>query len=402
MQSVKAKLDESFSVVIIGGGSAGISVASRLVRYLDPRKILIVEPSEKHYYQPMWTLVGAGQVRKETTERDESRLIPSGVQWMKKFVTEIHPEENFVTLEDGSQVRYQFLVVCPGIQQDWNKIQGLEKSLGRGGVCSNYDYKYVDYTWKVLQSTMKGRLVFMVPPMPIKCPGAPQKIMWLAEDYLREKGVRKSCEIHFVSAPETIFGVPRYREPLERLLRERGVHAAFGKNLVGIDGEKKIAEFVDLKSGEKMAMNYDMLHVVPPMSAPDFLKKGPLVNQAGWVDVDKNTLQHVKYPNVFSLGDASSAPCSKTGAAIRKQAPVVVENLMSMMKSEGLRGVYDGYASCPLVTRKNRCILAEFGYDGKIMETFPFAQNKERWSMYLLKRHVLPRMYWDFMLKGKG
>ncbi len=393
--------ESSFDYVIVGAGSAGISVASRLKKKFPDQSVAIIDPSEQHYYQPLWTLVGAGQTTKESTGREIKGLIPRGVQWIKDKVDTFNPEENSVALKnEGRSLTYKYLIVAPGIQLDWGKIGGIEGKMGSNGLCSNYDFNYVNSTWENLNNFKGGRAIFTMPPMPIKCPGAPQKIMWLAEDLFTRKGIRDKCEVIFVSATPNIFGVEKYRNALNKLLEERNIKTYFSTNLESVDAENKKATFKDLKSGDTLDLDYDMLHLVPPQSAPDFIKSSPLSNEGGWVDVDKHTLQHQKYSNIFSLGDSISAPCSKTGAAIRKQAPVVTENLASLARDLDLKAKYDGYASCPLVTRHNKCILAEFGYDGKIMETFPFDQSKERWSMYILKRYLLPKLYWNFMLKG--
>ncbi len=296
---------------------------------------------------------------------------------------------------------YDYLIVCPGIQIDWNKVEGLEETIGKNGVCSNYSYKTVESTWEFLQKTKEGRAIFTFPNTPIKCGGAPQKIMYLAEEYFREKGLRNKIEVEFASAGEKIFGVEKYRNSLEKIIKDRDIKTHFQINLEKIDGENKIAYFRDLKTNDLIEKSFSMIHVTPPMSAPDFIKNSPLRNAEGWVDIDPNSLRHKKYSNIFSLGDASSAPTAKTGAAIRKQAPVLIQNLLSHIDGKELLAKYNGYSSCPLVTGKGKLILAEFDYDGKPAETFPFDQSKERKSMYWLKKYLLPPIYWYGMLKGR-
>ena len=188
---------------------------------------------------------------------------------------------------------------------------------------------------------------------------------------------------------------------LDEIVEARGIETAFRQSLVSIRAKSREAVFRHLDEDREVVLPYDMIHVTPPQSAPDFVKRSALANEAGWVDVDKHTTQHVRFPNVFSLGDASSLPCSKTGAAIRKQAPVTARNVLDLRAGRELSGRYDGYASCPLVTGYGRVVLAEFGYDGKIMETFGVNQAKERFSMYALKAHALPSMYWHGMLQGR-
>jgi sulfide:quinone oxidoreductase len=388
-------------VVIVGGGTAGLSVAARLTKLKD-LDVIIIEPSEKHYYQPLWTLVGGGILPKEASERNEQDYVPSGAKWIKDKVTEFLPHENAVLTTANGKISYDFLIVAPGIQIDWDKIKGLPETIGKDGVCSNYSYETVDSTWQFIRSLKGGNAIFTQPNTPIKCGGAPQKIAYLAEDYFRRNGLRDKVTVKFISGMPSIFSVPRYAAALMKHCEEKGIETKFKYNLVEIRPKSKEAIFNHVETGEELIEKYDLLHVTPPMSAPDFIKRSPLANEAGWVDVDKYTLQHNKFPNIFSLGDASSLPTSKTGAAIRKQVPVLVKNLQHAIKGEPLSAKYNGYTSCPLVTGYRSLILAEFDYDLKPQETFPFDQSKERYSMYLLKRYVLPQLYWHGMLKGRA
>jgi len=389
-------------IVIVGGGSAGITVAARLATTLPQPDIAIIEPSATHYYQPLWTLVGGGVFSKAVTERDEATLIPQGVTWIQDAVSEFSPEDNTVLTRGGNKVQYDYLVVAPGIQIDWDKVKGLKAAIGKEGVCSNYAYEYVDKTWECLRNFKGGNAIFTQPNTPIKCGGAPQKIMYLADDYFRKTGVRERANVIFASAAGGIFAVQKYAKALDRVVARKGVEARFKHNLVEIRPETKEAVFQRLDTDEQVVLPYAMIHVTPPMSAPDFIKHSPLANEAGWVDVDKYTLQHTRYANIFSLGDASSLPTSKTGAAIRKQAPVLVKNLVAVMHGTPLTTRYDGYTSCPLVTGYGKLILAEFDYDGNPAETFPFDQSKERYSMYVLKAYGLPALFWHGMLKGRA
>lgn len=390
-------------LLIVGGGTAGITVAAQLMQQESAPKIAIIEPSPSHFYQPLWTLVGGGVFPREASMRPTADYIPSGVTWIRDSVESFDPDKNALKLASGATLTYDQLVVAPGIQLDWAKIQGLPEALGKDGVTSNYSYDSVNYTWELIQAFQGGDAVFTFPSTPIKCAGAPQKIMWLAEESFRRRGVRAKARITFASAGAAIFGVPKYRAALDKLVVERSIQTQFGKDLVAVRPKSREAVFRDVAKGEEVVLKYDLLHVTPPQSAPDFVKRSPLAqkNALGWVDVDMHTLQHVRYKNVFSLGDASSLPCSKTGAAIRKQAPVAVANIMAQRCDRPLAARYDGYASCPLVTGYGKVILAEFGYDGVIMETFPFDQAKERYSMYALKAHALPNAYWHGMLRGR-
>jgi sulfide:quinone oxidoreductase len=389
------------NIVIVGGGTAGIAVAARLAKHFPSNEITIFEPAEIHYYQPLWTLVGAGICPLEESARPMAELIPAGVRWIREKVTAFQPAQNTLSSESGSW-NYQWLIVCPGIQVNWNAISGLPETLGKNGVCSNYSEHHVNYTWEQFQAFKGGRALFTFPKTPVKCAGAPQKIMYLFEDYVRRQGLRNSAEVHFMSAGEAIFGVPKYKKALSELIERRGIQTSFKRNLIAIDGSQKVATFEILGTNQTVDEKFDFIHVCPPMSAPQFIKDSPLANTDGWIDVNKHSLQHNKFANIFALGDASSLPTSRTGAAIRKQAPVLVENLLAAINKRSMLGHYNGYSSCPIVTGYGSLILAEFDYDGTPTETFPFDQSKERWSLYMLKRHVLPVMYWQGMMKGRA
>lgn len=392
------------TIVIVGGGNAGISVAAKLLLKNKQLDIAIIEPSGKHYYQPAWTLVGAGVYDIQNTIRDESSVMPEGVKWIRQKVVSFQPEANMITLDNQESVGYDWLVVAPGIQLNWNEVEGLKESLGKNGVCSNYGVDLAPYTWECIRNFKGGKALFTNPHTPVKCGGAPHKIMWLAADYFKKHGVFEKSEIQYWSGGTRLFGVEKYEKTLKKVAARDKVKMEFFTKLVAIDGPNKIAKFVGIgeqNKGREYEVAFDMIHVTPPQSAPDFVRHSPLANAAGWVDVDKYSLQHVRYPNIFSLGDASSLPTSRTGAAIRKQAPVLVKNLLAVMNNQLPAARYTGYTSCPVVTGYGKLVLCEFDYNNKPMETFPFDQSKERWSMYQLKTKVLPWLYWHKILPGK-
>jgi sulfide:quinone oxidoreductase len=391
---------EHHKILIVGGGTAGISVAHRIMRAIGNVGIAIIEPSEKHYYQPLWTLVGAGIFPREESERDEYSLIPSGVKWIKERAIDVKPERNVVKLEGGREVSYDYLVMATGLQLDWRKIKGLTEALGKDGVCSNYCYSLVEKTWEFISNFSGGTALFTQPNTPVKCGGAPQKIAYLAEDHFQISGIRDRVNMIFASANPSIFSVAKYAATLTKVIERKRIKTMFRHDLIAIDGEAKRATFQNLDTGATVDVDYDLLHVTPPMSAPDFIKQSALADGGGWVDVNKATLQHTRFANVFALGDCSNLPTSKTGAAIRKQSPVLVANLISQMRGESLAESYDGYTSCPLVTGYSSLVLAEFDYDLIPQESFPFDQSEERYSMYVFKKDILPQIYWKGMMKG--
>jgi sulfide:quinone oxidoreductase len=389
-------------IVIVGGGNAGISIASQLLRKDSSLDIAIIDGAKKHYYQPAWTLVGGGEFNIQDTERDEASVIPAGTTWIQQMVSGFKPEENKVTLADGTEVGYDYLVAAPGIQLNWGEIKGLKENLGKNGVCSNYSFETAPYTWECIQKTRGGKAIFTNPHTPIKCGGAPQKIMYLAADYFKKYGI--DSQVEFWSGGTRVFGVEKYENTLKKVIARYGINTQFFVKLDEIDGPNKKAKFVGIGESNKDQeywVEYDMIHVTPPQSAPDFIKTSPLANAAGWLDVEKHTLQHIKFNNIFGCGDAANLPASRTGAAIRKQAPVLVSNLLAVMKAKSMTASYDGYSSCPIITGYDKLVLAEFDYNNKPVETFPFDQSKERWSMYQMKKYLLPYLYWNQILPGK-
>lgn len=391
-----------YQILVVGGGAGGLCAAARLMREGKISDLAIIEPSETHYYQPGWTLVGGGIMNRADTARPTADYIPAGATWIKDAVTELDPDNNRVVTRDGLSLSYDYLIVAPGLQLNWAQVKGLPEALGKNGVCSNYSFDLVNGTWENIQNFQGGTALFTFPATPIKCPGAAQKIMYLAEEQFRKRGLRDKSQVIYMCAGPGIFSVKKYAEALmNQVVKPRNIETHFKHNLIEIRGESKEAVFLNLETNETVTLSYDMIHVTPPMGPPDFVKQSKLANEAGWVDVDKRTLQHVRYPNVFSLGDASSLPTSKTAAAIRSESPVLAANLLAVMQGRAGGAAYDGYTSCPLVTGRGKLILAEFDYDLNPKETFPFDQGKERLSMYLLKRYILPIIYWKGLLKGK-
>jgi sulfide:quinone oxidoreductase len=418
---------KSVQVVIVGGGTGGIMVAAQLKRKDPKLSIALIESSDKHFYQPAWTLVGAGDFKMEDTIRKEQDYIPQGVEWVKDFVTEVLPEQNTVVLQSGEQIGYEYLVLSPGLVMDLDALPGLRESLGKGVVCSNYTDP--EHTWQVLKNFKGGNAVFTQPGTPIKCGGAPQKIMYLAEHYFRKQGLRDKTNVVFATPGSVIFGVKDFAKTLNKIIIERDILFKPYYLPIRIDAEKQIIYFRYSEPGDnncvvtednkineqivgdsEIAVPFDMLHLAPPQKAPDFISNSLLAHQEGpskgWLNVDINTLQHRVYPNIFGVGDAAALPTAKTGAAIRKQAPVVVANILYLMQHGSLsESKYEGYSSCPLVTGYGKMVLAEFKYDN-VRDSDPllrkfFDLTKELWPMWILKKYVLPYLYWNKMLRGK-
>ncbi|TDR50355.1 sulfide:quinone oxidoreductase [Halomonas ventosae] len=392
-------------VVVIGGGAAGIAVTASLLKRRGDLDIAIVDPAETHSYQPGWTLVGGGVFPAAITRRPMGDVIPDRASWYAVGAERVDPQGGEVVLADGRRLGYSRLVVAPGLVIDWGAIEGLEQTLGQNGVTSNYRFDLAPYTWSLVQSLEKGRALFTQPPMPIKCAGAPQKAMYLSCDHWHRRGRLDGIEVSFCNAGEALFGVADYVPALEGYITRYGIEKAFGHRLVAVDGPSRTARFVvSGEDGERTAERpFDMLHAVPPQKAPAFIAESGLANAGGWLDLDPETLQHAHYPAVFGLGDASGTANAKTAAAVRKQAPVVAENLLATLDATPLSAAYLGYGSCPLTVERGRIVLAEFGYGGALQPTFPRWVNEGTRATrraWWLKAKQLPWLYWNGMLKG--
>ena len=399
--------DARFDVVIVGGGAAGISVASSLLSRKSDLEIAIIDPADVHYYQPGWTMVGGGIFEASDTAKTMGSLIPKGVHWIKSAVAAFEPKDNAVVLDGCRVVKYGRLVVCPGLKLDWHKVEGLVDTLGKNGVTSNYRYDMAPYTWHLVQTMKAGRALFTQPPMPIKCAGAPQKAMYLSADHWLKSGTLDKIDIQFMNAGGVLFGVKDYVPALMDYVKRYNAGLNFFHNLVAVDGPGKKAVF-EVKEPEKdprqVEVEFDMMHVTPPQTAPDFIRVSPLADAAGWVDVDQSTLRHKTFDNIWSLGDVMNAPNAKTAAAARKQAPVVAENIVSDIAGHSATAQYDGYGSCPLTVERGKIVLAEFGYGGTLLPSFPrwlVDGTKPTRTAWLLKERILPPIYWRAMLRGK-
>lgn len=429
-----------YQVLIIGGGTAGIMVASQLKKKNASLEIGLIEPSDKHYYQPAWTLVGANTYKFEDTVRPMASLIPKGVDWIKEYADAFKPEQNSVVTKSGTKFTYDYLVVVPGLKIAPELVEGLTEAMKKGVVCSNYTNP--NHTWDTLKNFKGGTALFTQPTTPIKCGGAPQKIMYLADDYFRKTGVRKKLDIVFALPSGSIFGVKIIADTLMNVVDRKDINVRFFHKLVKVDADKKIAwyeidkdltaggcvtiadgdvasldrdiqyNYKDVKvtrEGDRFGIHFDMMHLAPPQCAPDFIRNSPLAADTGWVSVDPKTMQHTKYSNIFSLGDVSNLPTSKTGAAIRKQVPVTVANILKLIEADELSSKeYNGYTSCPLVTGYGKMVLAEFDYDKNFepdpkLKKFPMMlkdSSKEHWRLWMLKKYGLPYLYWKKMMKG--
>ncbi|ORX49489.1 FAD/NAD(P)-binding domain-containing protein [Hesseltinella vesiculosa] len=402
VRTFATQANKNFRVVVVGAGPGGLSVSSTLSELLGKDQVAVIEPSDKHYYQPLWTYVGGGLKDFNESVKPMGSVMPSEAEWIQDRVTKLDPDNNQVELSNGERVGYDYLVVAAGIQINWDQVKGLKEALGKDGVTSNYSVDSVKKTYPFIQDFKGGNAVFTFPNTPLKCPGAPTKITFLAEEAFRLNGVRDKTNVIYNTSLGKIFGVDHYGKVLQRLADERGIQMNFQTELIEIDAANKEATFRNNANQAITKQPYDFLHVAPPQGPPSFIKESKLADAAGWVDVNKETLRHNKYANVYALGDCSSLPTSKTAAAITGESGVLKTNLIADLKGEKIEAAtYDGYTSCPLIVGRQQLILAEFsGYTGQPLETFPVDQRQISNVSQYINKEIIPSLYWGGLLNG--
>ena len=427
-------VDAKGNVVIIGAGAAGLSVAVRLSKRLRNAKITLIDPAERQYYQPGFTLIAAGVYQPDEVFKLQKDLIPraKGVKWIKKAVVALDPDKKKVSLAGGESVDYDFLVLTPGIQMRWEEIQGISfKTLGTGNAHSIYAFEGAQRTRDAMAAFSKkgGVGIFTDTYTKHKCGGAPKKVCLLTEHQFRKNKTREKATFKYFTGSKDLYDVPFFTPRLKEIYKERNIPFTVKTRLTAVDTaakkayfektEKVVREVKNPQTGKiekvessrkvKFTEEYDFLHFAPPQGTPDFVRKSGLgwregkLARDGWVEVDKYTLVHRVYPNVISLGDAAGIPTSKTSAAARIQIPIAVENLCALMEGKAPTAKYNGYAACPIVTDYGHVLLAEFDYDKKPCISFPFSlldMSMEQRAAWWLKVYVLKPLFFYGMLNG--
>jgi len=387
----------SYDVVVIGGGIAGTTVAA-CIRNLRPRlAIAIIEPEAVHHYRPGWTLVAAGQAEASAMQRPRERCLPAGVDWIAGRVSRIDAPGQRLLLDDGRAIGYAALVIAVGLESRWNEVAGLEATLGRNGVTSIYRADLAPITRTMLDAFRGGRALFVRPRLPIQCAGSAQSILYVAADRFRRAGLRAELAFH-VDGP-ALHSVLHYDRSLAEVIRHYGIDLRLDSRLVAVDGGTRQARFQSRAGGPVTEVGFDLLHVAPPQGPAGLIADSGLGDADGWLPVDRQTLRHAREPAIHGIGDCTTATSSKTVAAIRAQAPVLARNVLAALDGSPAPAQYDGYSACPILTSQQRALLAEFGHNGQMMPSFGGDPRLPRRRYALLKRHLLPRIYWR-MLDG--
>lgn len=417
-------------IVIIGGGAAGLSMAARLTSWLEKPDITLIDPSDRQYYQPGFTLIASGVYQPNDVFKSQKSCIPDGVKWIKDSAIAVDPVWNQVTTLNNGKISYDFLVLTPGLEMNFDRVEGITReTLGEGNAHCIYDFEGAQRTWKAIQEFTKtgGNGIYCDTYTKHKCGGAPKKICLLTEDYSRKQKTRDKITFSYYTAAKELYDIPFFTPRLEEIYNERNVSITINHKLKSVDTAsrkvtfEKVAkvnkEIKDEASGQvknveetvktPLVLDYDFLHFLPPMSAPDFIHDAGLSWTEGslaaenWVMTDKETLVHMKYNNIISLGDCAGIPTSKTSAAIRMQAPVAAKNLISLMEGKAPEEKYNGYAACPIITEYGKLLMCEFDYDKKPAVSIPFIDaSKEHWIGWFIKVYLLKPVYFYGMLKG--
>ncbi|HTN31614.1 MAG TPA: FAD-dependent oxidoreductase [Pseudomonas sp.] len=406
-----AKQHSAARIVIAGAGAAGLAVASRLAERLEGATITLIDGRKAHYYQPGFTLIASGIKPASYVTTRTADYVPRGVEWIEERVAEIDPDGNKVVTASGRSVPYDFLVVATGMQLDYAAIEGMDESLiGQNGLGSIYHSPAAaEATWRQMSEFAdKGGVgVFLRPGTEMKCAGAPLKYTFVTEDYLTRRGNRGKAEIIYNANNKALFSVPIVSEKVRMLFQQRDIKVNYDRVLQSIDPGRRIATFRTPEGTTELG--YDFINVIPPMKAPDVVRNSPLPWQQGawgtegWLEVDKHTLRHVRYSNVFGVGDIAGVPKGKTAASVKWQVPVAVEHLLADIAGTESTARYDGYTSCPLITRLGRAMLIEFDYQNNLTPSFPgvIAPLEELWTSWVVKTMGLKPTYIS-MLRGRA
>lgn len=397
-------------IVIAGAGAAGLSLAARLRRQMPNATITLIDAKKEHHFQPGFTLVAAGLWRPENVTERNADYVPRGVEWIEEAVAEFDPQAKAVVTAGGRRVAYDFLFVATGLMLDYRAIAGMDPSLiGRNGIASIYagPAQAAASAAAIDRFIETGGLgLFGRPAGEMKCAGAPLKVTFITDDKARRKGRRDAVRLIYNAHNPAVFAVPPVHDKVKALFAERDVAVNYSHVLKAMDPGAKRATYAT-PTGD-VTLDYDFIHVVPPMRAPDAVRNSPLPWQTGplaadgWVEAERATLRHPRYPEVFAVGDIAGVPRGKTAASVKWQVPVVVDNLVAETAGRTPRATFNGYTSCPMVTAIGKAMLIEFDYDGTLIPSFPFiAPLEELWVSWLIEEKGLKGAY-RAMLRGRA
>lgn len=392
--------ERTHQVLVVGGGNGGLSVAGRLrrARVVD---IAVVEPSQTHYYKPLFSHIAGGTARASEAVRAQADVIPDGVEWIPDAVSAVDPGSRRVHLASGDTVRYDQLILAPGIRNDWDAVPGLDEAMNSPHGASNYEFTLAQKASRLLRSVRSGTVVFVQAPGPASCAGAAQKPMYQACAYWRATNVLHDIHVILLVPTPTIFGIPEIDAELQRSIDEYDIDVRFGALLHEVDAENRAVVF-DADGDDRRRLHYDLLVAEPPQKAPEWIRASGLADDDGFAAVDPRTLRSTRHPSIWALGDAAGTANSKSGGALRKQTKVVAENVRAVLEGRDPASAYDGYGVCPFTVSRSTAVFAEFDDRLRLMPTLWRSSYRESRMNWIIDRQIFPQVYWHMILQGRA
>lgn len=391
------------TLLVLGGGTAGTMVANKLRDRLDEDEwsIVVVDRDDEHQYQPGYLFVPFGHYTREKLVRPRRSLLKEGIHLELADIDRVTPAENTVTLIGGKKIRYDYLVIATGTGPRPDQTPGMLGPEWRRSIFDFYTLEGAEALASALKSFDHGQLVIHIAEMPIKCPVAPLEFAFLADDWLRNHGLRDRVEMVFVTPLDAAFTQPVAAALLGGMLEERKIRLVADFMVESIDDERKV-----LVSYDGREVSFDLLVTVPVNMGANFVARSGLGDELNYVPVDKHTLMSTAHDNIFALGDASNAPASKAGSVAHFAVDIFVDNFLQHIAGRPMTGSFDGHANCFVEAGDNKALLIDFNYDtqplpGKypLPVIGPMSLLKATRANHLGKL-AFRHLYWNVLLPG--
>ena len=391
-------------LLILGSGTAGTMVANKLRGRLPKHEwsITVVDRDDQHHYQPGYLFIPFGQYTRDQVVRSRHHFLTDGVDFVVGSVDRVQAGDNQVLLEDGRTLEYDQLVIASGTTPRPDQTPGMLDAEWRKSIFDFYTLEGAEALAEALKRFDSGRLVVHITEMPIKCPVAPLEFTFLAEAWLRERGLRDRVELVYVTPLDGAFTKPVASAHLGGMLDERKVHVEPDFMIESIDNERKV-----LVSYDEREVPFDLLVTIPLNMGADFVARSGLGDELNYVPVDKHTLLSKAHDNVWAVGDASDIPASKAGSVAHFSVEIFVENFLEHIEGRPMTGAFDGHANCFVESGDDKALLIDFNYDteplpGKypLPKVGPMGLLKETRTNHLGKL-AFRWIYWNVLLPGR-
>ena len=392
-------------LLVLGAGTAGTMIVNRLRRRLDVNEwdITVVDQDDVHHYQPGYLFLPFGTYSPKQITRSRHATLPDGVDFVIGDVDRVDATANTVTLEGGRVLAYDYLVIASGTTPRPDQTPGMLDAEWRRSIFNFYTFEGSKALGEALKTFDHGRLVVHITDMPIKCPVAPLEFTFLADSFLRERGLRDRVEIVYVTPLPGAFTKPTCSTTLGYMLTERKIALETDFMVERIDVAKKA-----LVSYDEREVPFDLLVTVPLNMGADFVARSGLGDELNFVPVDKRTLQSKANPNIFAIGDASDIPASKAGSVAHFAVEIFTDNFLELIAGKPMTGAFDGHANCFIEAGGGKGLLIDFNYDveplqGKypLPRVGPMSLLKETRANHLGKL-AFRWIYWNILLPGRS